>query len=268
MLHVERAGDAGPTVVLLHGWLRSIHSWRHLLAPLGTVARVQAIDLPGFGRSPILPGAYDHAFFADAVWSELGDATDLHLVGHGLGGATAFAMALARPAAVKSIVAISPTVLKTPLLGLRGRFVTSSIAGRVWLEVAPRRAIRRMLEPHFHDPAHLDDALLDEVMCSLERAGARSVAHRALVTDLGGALAERVRDLAVPTTLIWGYNDRIQPLDVARTLALRIPGAVLRQIPNTGYGALECRPRSVARYLTEALGLSLPPGIPDGHPAP
>ncbi len=105
-------------------------------------------------------------------------------------------------------------------------------------------------------------------MRSLERPGARAVAHRALVTDLGGALADRVAEVAVPTTLIWGYNDRIQPLDVGRVLASRIPRAVLRQIPNTGYGALECRPRSVARYLTEALGVPLPGGIPDGHPAP
>ena len=268
MLHVERAGDAGPTLVLLHGWLRSVYAWRHLFAPLATVARVVAIDLPGFGRSPIVEGAYDHAFFADAVWAELEGADDLHLVGHGLGGATAFAMALARPSSVRSIVAVSPTVLKTPLLGLRGRFVTSSIVARTWLGVAPRRAIHHMLEPHFHDQAHLDKALLDEVMGSLERPGARSVAHRALVTDLGGALAERVADVTVPTTLIWGYNDRIQPLDVARTLSSRIRGAVLRQIPNTGYGALECRPRSVARYITDAIGLPLPAGIPDGHPAP
>jgi pyruvate dehydrogenase E2 component (dihydrolipoamide acetyltransferase) len=268
MLHVQRAGEQGPTLVLLHGWLRSVHAWRHLFAPLATVARVVAIDLPGFGRSPILEGEYDHAFFADAVWAELEGEGDLHLVGHGLGGATAFAMALARPASVRSIVAVSPTVLKTPLLGLRGRFVTSSIVGRTWLQVAPRRAIRHMLEPHFHDQAHLDEALLDEVMGSLERPGAREVAHRALVTDLGGALAERVADVTVPTTLIWGYNDRIQPLDVARTLISRIRGATLRQIPNTGYGALECRPRSVARYITDAFGLPLPHGIPDGHPAP
>jgi pimeloyl-ACP methyl ester carboxylesterase len=268
MLHVERTGDAGPTVVLLHGWLRSTHAWRHLIAPLGTVARVIAIDLPGFGRSPVAEGAYDHAFFADSIWSELGDETDLHLVGHGLGGAVAFAMALDRPSRIQSIVAISPTVLKTPLLGLRGRLLTSSVVGRTWLEVAPRLAIRRTLEPHFHDPAHLDGSVLDAVMASLDRPGARAAAHRALVTDLGGALAHRVAELDVPTTLVWGYNDRIQPLDVARTLSTRIPGAVLRQIPNTGYGAPECRPRSVARYLTDALGLPLPEGIPDGHPAP
>jgi pyruvate dehydrogenase E2 component (dihydrolipoamide acetyltransferase) len=268
MLHVERAGESGPTVVLLHGWLRSTHAWRHLVAPLATVAKVRAVDLPGFGRSPIVEGRYDHAFLADAVWAELEGETDVHLVGHGLGGATAFAMALGRPERVRGVIAISPTVLKTPLLGLRGRLVTSSVVGRAWVEVAPRRAIRRMLEPHFHDPAHLDDGVLDAVMASLGRPGARSVAHRALVTDLGGALAHRVADVAVPTTLIWGYNDRIQPLDVARTLVARIRGAVLRQIPNTGYGAIECRPRSVARYLCEALAVPLPPGIPDGHPAP
>jgi pimeloyl-ACP methyl ester carboxylesterase len=156
MLHVERAGDAGPTVVLLHGWLRSTYAWRHLLAPLGTVARVVAIDLPGFGRSPILDGSYDHAFFADAVFAELEGLEDLHLVGHGLGGARAFAMALARPSSVRSIAAISPTCSRPRPRSPRA-ICHEQHVGRTWLEVAPRRA-SATLEPHFHDPAHLDDA--------------------------------------------------------------------------------------------------------------
>src|SRR5699024_12619342 len=50
---VHRAGEHGPGVVLLHNGGTSHSIWRHQLADLATDHRVVAVDLPGFGASPL-----------------------------------------------------------------------------------------------------------------------------------------------------------------------------------------------------------------------
>ena len=88
------------------------------------------------------------------------------------------------------------------------------------------------------------------------------------MTDLDTGLADPIVGLTVPTALIWGYNDRVQPVDVGKELEREIKCISLKQIPNSRYQGIEERPASVARYLCAHLGLPLPAGIPDGHPTP
>ena len=54
-----RVGTApvpGAALVLLHGLGESSVGWRRVMQELSTRYEVIAIDLPGFGRSPALPG--------------------------------------------------------------------------------------------------------------------------------------------------------------------------------------------------------------------
>jgi pimeloyl-[acyl-carrier protein] methyl ester esterase len=53
-LFIEQQGS-GPDLVLLHGW--GVHSgfWQPILHHLTPHFRITIIDLPGFGRSPLLP---------------------------------------------------------------------------------------------------------------------------------------------------------------------------------------------------------------------
>ncbi len=55
-LHVHRVG-AGEPLVLLHGLGESHIGWRPVIDALSEEYDVIAIDLPGFGRSPALPGS-------------------------------------------------------------------------------------------------------------------------------------------------------------------------------------------------------------------
>lgn len=266
-LYVEERGHGPQTLVLLHGWLRSMRVWDALVPGLSKVARCVAIDLPGFGRSPVIEGRGDHAFYGGHVLEALDEMglSEATVVGHGLGGAVGCWLALERPKLVQRVVGVSPTLLRSPVLGLRGRIITRKPGGRLAMKLAGPRVVRRILKPHYHEAERLTDGVVAEVHASLRRPGAAAMAHNALRTDLDGGLAEVVRDLSVPVTLIWGQNDRVQPLDVARELVERIPDCVLKQIPNAGYQVIETRPRSVARYLCEAVGIALPEGIPDGH---
>ncbi len=272
-LHVEMAGEGSTTpIVFLHGWLRSSHEWRHIFPYLSTVAPCYAIDLPGFGQSDIPDAAYDLAFFRDTVLAALDELglRRVRFLGHGLGGAVAFAIALQHPERVERVAAASPSIHATPKAGLRAKLVVRSALGRVYFERFFKKEQLRalLLGSHFHEPLRVTDEVMDPILTTLSRPGARLALWKSLLTDMDTGLASEIGALRVPSIVIWGYNDRIQPVDIGKKLDTEVEVIKLKQIPNVGYQSVEDRPLSVCRYTCEHFELPLPSGIPDGHPTP
>lgn len=113
MHHVACGDPSAEPVLLLHGWPQTCHEWRHVM-PLLAAAGYRAIapDLPGLGDSTRPLDGYDSASVA-ADLAELLDALGVsrfHLVGHDWGGPSAFALACARPQAVRSLAIVDVTL--------------------------------------------------------------------------------------------------------------------------------------------------------------
>ena len=106
--HVAVAGE-GPLVLLLHGFPQFWYAWRHQLVALADAGyQAAAVDLRGFGASDKPPKGYDiytASGDAAAVIRSLG-AEEAVVVGHGLGGATAWAMPTLRPEVTRAIGAL------------------------------------------------------------------------------------------------------------------------------------------------------------------
>lgn len=110
-LHVACAG-AGTPVVLLHGWPQTWREWRKLMPLLADDYRLIAPDLPGLGDSSKPADGYAKQTIARDLL-EMCEQLQLdrfHLVGHDWGGPTAFALACARPAAVRSLSILDVTI--------------------------------------------------------------------------------------------------------------------------------------------------------------
>ena len=103
----EAAGSRDrPPLVLVHGLGGTIENWRALAPPLARDHRVLVPDLPGHGRSELLPEARDVDALAETV---LGIATaegagDAVWIGHSLGGVVALRAAALNPDAVRGLV--------------------------------------------------------------------------------------------------------------------------------------------------------------------
>src|SRR5690625_2351613 len=92
---VHRSGDSGPGVVLLHNGGTSHTIWRHQIADLATDHRVVAVDLPGFGESPLPPRPIDLADHIELISAliEHEGLSPVSLVGNCMGSAIAAGVA-------------------------------------------------------------------------------------------------------------------------------------------------------------------------------
>ena len=79
---------SGPPIVFLHGFCETHEIWKDFVKPLSTRFRVILIDLPGFGRSEILPTPFtiDDVGNTVANWLIENQVLKSILIGHSLGG--------------------------------------------------------------------------------------------------------------------------------------------------------------------------------------
>lgn len=82
------------TIVLLHYFSGSSESWRYVTRCLPSNWEVVALDLPGFGRSPMIANPSIRGY-SKWVWQQINDleVEQFVLVGHSMGGKIAMSMA-------------------------------------------------------------------------------------------------------------------------------------------------------------------------------
>lgn len=101
----EKAGifyteeGTGFPVIFIHGFCETNEIWKAFSNHLSKNFRILAVDLPGFGKSTLLPEGFSITDVANKVlvWLETTGITDCVVVGHSLGGYVALAMAEQRP---------------------------------------------------------------------------------------------------------------------------------------------------------------------------
>lgn len=108
-LHSTVVGEAGETVVFLHGLFGQGRNFTGVAKALAPDLRSVLVDLPNHGRSA-WTGTADYVATADAVagWLRHGTAADapVHVVGHSMGGKVAMVLALRHPELVDRLVVV------------------------------------------------------------------------------------------------------------------------------------------------------------------
>ena len=126
-LHVRDAGprtepdsfasDTAPTVILLHGFGASLHTWEPWARALSQHHRVISLDLPGSGLSPPDPAQDYGDARAIALLLALMDRKGVAqavLIGNSIGGRIAWRAAAAHPERVRKLVLIAPDGFASP----------------------------------------------------------------------------------------------------------------------------------------------------------
>jgi pimeloyl-ACP methyl ester carboxylesterase len=108
-------GGSGPPLVLLHGWPQTWYEWHNVLPELAKRYTVIAPDLRGIGLSAPARDGFDKASMAADLHALLTalDVRDPFVVGHDIGGMTAYAFAITYPGEAKKVV-----IADVPLPGM------------------------------------------------------------------------------------------------------------------------------------------------------
>jgi 4,5:9,10-diseco-3-hydroxy-5,9,17-trioxoandrosta-1(10),2-diene-4-oate hydrolase len=230
-LHYHEAGPddsrRGTPVVMLHGGGPGASAWSNFGPNLPVFAerfRTLIVDQPGFGKSgrPPVTGSY-FTFSADALAALLTGLgiERVHLIGNSLGGGTAVRFALNYPERAGRLVLMGPGGLS---LNLFAPDPTEGVRRLMEFPAPPgpsREKLEAFLRTLVFDQRLVTDELIDEGFAAASDPGALAAMAAMGASFLDPAHAEEAflwreaHRLRQRVLLIWGREDRVNPLDGA-----------------------------------------------------
>ena len=251
-------GGDGPPVVLLHGAGEFAANWMLAIPELVRSHRVIAPDLPGHGASELVGEPLDTARTMDWL-DELIEGTcpsPPALVGHLLGGAIAARYAIRHPDRISRLALVDSYGLGRFWPAPRFALAMLAFVARP-TEGTQERLFRQCMVDLDGLRRRLGERgrLLEAYALDRARTPAAKVALKYLMPQLGLPAippAELAR-IAVPTSLIWGRDDRQVRLGLAEAAAAR-HGWPLHVIERAADDPASEQPDAFLSALRQALG--------------
>jgi pimeloyl-ACP methyl ester carboxylesterase len=239
-LFYARRGSGAPVLVCLHGAGGTHQHWGAQLQSLSDIVQVLAPGLPGHGRTPGA-GRTSIADYSAVVLAFLAalELDRVVLAGHSMGGAIALQIALTAPERVAGLVLAST--------GARLPVNPAFLEGLMNEPTATVKAIVK----HVYSPGVSDDVLTDgETEFS-------QVAPEVFSQDLLACntfdVRERLGEIACPTLVLCGQDDRMAPPKLSHLLHEQIHSAELALIPDAGHMVQVEQPAAVSSALRDWL---------------
>lgn len=245
-------------LVLVHGGSLSLFSWEPWVQRLRSSVHIVSVDLPGHGLTGVTAdGDYSPAAlttFVNVFTRALGLKEPFVLVGHSMGGHVAWRFALAHPERLAGLVLIS-SAGTADLGGPQGRSarLVRKFGGALLLRaLLSRNRIASSLKAIVFDPSLITPEMIDRQWDMSRRPGAFDAA----VARLRGAsfdtsMVERLKEIRLPTLILWGREDVVFPLAEADVFTKAIPSARLVVYERCGHWPMEELPDRSAEELKE-----------------
>jgi len=270
LLHLRDVGprDDPEPLVLVHGSASSLHTWEGWVKGLSTRHRVISFDLPGFGLTgPSASGDYrgdSYAHFVLELMDQL-KVPRFAIGGNSLGGEVAWRTALMAPRRVTRLILVDAAGVPDEGSSLPIGFLLARVPllNRLFDAVLPRPMVVASLRHVYGDPAKVDAALVERHYELMLREGNRGALVQRLQQAQCGADAARLRELKLPTLILWGGRDRLLPPSMAQRFHHDIAGSQLVVFDGLGHVPQEEDPaRTLQPVLAFLQGHTAAPAKP------
>jgi pimeloyl-ACP methyl ester carboxylesterase len=274
--HVRDEGprDDPAPLVLLHGTSDSLHTWGGWTEVLSRERRVIRVDLPGFGLTgPAPDGDYRVERYVEFV-SELLDALGVRrfvVVGNSFGGWVAWETALARPDRVAALVLVDSAGYPLESQSVPIGFRVARVPGlnRLMRSILPRGVVDSSVRNTYGDPSRVTEELVDRYYELTLREGNRAALAQRFAAGRWAEDPGRIRQLRLPTLVLWGERDRLIPLHYGEQFHRDIAGSELVVLPELGHVPQEEDPRATVAAVRGFLSRPAPdPADATSNPEP
>lgn len=257
--------EEGEPVLLLHGIPTGAELWRTVLRGLASAGyRGYAPDLPGYGEAR-LPADADHSLAGAAAlfgrWLRQERIGPVWVVGHDVGAGVAQILAVREPDLLSRLtLSNSPVEASWPVPIVRFHRLIARLhlypllarLGVPYVDPWFRYALRRS----FAHPERLEEGdtrtriFFDSKFTSAE--GRRKFASHLVALESAQTMeiAAGLREIHVPTLLLWGRKDPNQPWErVGRRLQELLPAPEVVLLEDAGHFAMLDQPDAFADAL-------------------
>jgi len=233
----------GEPILFVHGLGGCWRNWLENLPHFGRSHRAIALDLPGFGDSPMPSWPIDMPAYGRLIHDfceKLGIDRVAALVGNSMGGFVSTEAVIERPARFDKLVLVSAAGIS--FAESEGRKIAASVAlfeAAMAFMAGPRRLwLNRPKGRHFafgrifYNPNRVRPELLQEQM----EPGIRAPGFPDAIRAIGGYdTRHRLTEIEIPSLVVWGLNDQIVPVEAAIGYHRLIPDSRLELFERTGH---------------------------------
>jgi pimeloyl-ACP methyl ester carboxylesterase len=233
----------GEPILFVHGLGGCWRNWLENLPHFGRSHRAIALDLPGFGESPMPSWPIEMPAYGRLIHDfceKLGIDRVAALVGNSMGGFVSTEAVIEQPSRFDRLVLVSAAGIS--FAEAAGRRIEAQVrlfeatvpflAGRrrTWLTRGKGRQIA--FGNIFRYPNKVRPELLAEQM----DPGLSSSGFPDAIRAIGGYdTRHRLPEIEIPTLVVWGMHDRIVPVEAAIGYHRLIPSSRLELFERTGH---------------------------------
>jgi pimeloyl-ACP methyl ester carboxylesterase len=271
-------GGDGPVMLLVHGLGGAHLNWMAVAPQLAAQHRVYALDLPGFGRSPLAGRRSTIAANVELLTRAITRLSrrPIVLMGNSMGGLLSIGAAAQHPNLIDALVLVDPAVpapgLEFPprLDSVSRTFIATAFMprwgarrlSRAVAALGPDSLVRETMRLVSADPSRIEQTVLDAHIALEAERLAESAWHEsfyAATRSLVAALALKrrvlrwVQEVAAPTLLLQGDRDRLVPVASARNIAMLRPDWEYHEFAGAGHVPMLEVPGEFVEVVTDWL---------------
>jgi pimeloyl-ACP methyl ester carboxylesterase len=254
------ADEAAPAIVFVHGLGGCWQNWLENIPDFARRHRVLALDLPGFGASPLpdWPLTIESHGRVLLDFCRRLDVVDGAVIGNSMGGFIAAEAMIQSAEAFARLVLVAAAGISHSHMHSGPALTAARMSAIVvpallrMREVALRRPVLRLrlFGAVFHNPLKLRTELLYEFARGAEADGLLP-AVRGLV---GYDFLDRLGTVETPTLIVWGRNDHVVPPADSAGYGDRLRNSRTVIYDRCGHCPMAERPVRFNRELGEFLG--------------
>lgn len=230
-------GQGKQTIIFLHGWKSESKIWQNVAERLGEeTGKIYALDLPGFGLSPLPSKAFTVSDYVDIVEKFIAklELKNVILVGHSFGGRVAIKLAAKKPDYLSKLVLVDSAGLKIDHTAMKTKNILARIAKPFFKPKFMSQA-REVIYRKIGAADYVSDPKLQKTYLNI----------------IGEDLKIYLKDINVPTLVIWGENDSATPVEMGKIINNSINNSKIVILKNADHFSFIDQPQEFTNALIE-----------------